>query len=38
LERMRNASVDVLPVVSRGNIHELCGAISQMQILREFGV
>ena len=38
LERMRNANVDVLPVVSRANIHELCGAISQVQILREFGV
>lgn len=38
LERMRSANVDVLPVVSRANIHELCGAISQMQILREFGV
>lgn len=38
LERMRNANVDVLPVVSRANIHELCGAITQTQILHEFGV
>ncbi len=38
LERMRNAKVDVLPVVSRANIRELCGIISQKQILREYGV
>jgi chloride channel protein, CIC family len=38
LERMRNANVDVLPVVSRANIRELCGVISQKQILREYGV
>ncbi len=38
LERMRNANVDVLPVVSRANIRELCGAITQTQILHEFGV
>lgn len=38
LERMRKANVDVLPVVSRANIHELCGAISQAQILHEYGV
>lgn len=38
LERMRNANVDVLPVVSRANIHELCGAISQASILHEYGV
>jgi CIC family chloride channel protein len=38
LERMRNANVDALPVVSRANIRELCGVISQKQILREYGV
>jgi chloride channel protein, CIC family len=38
LERMRNANVDVLPVVSRANIRELCGVISQKQILQEYGV
>jgi CBS domain-containing protein len=38
LERMRNANVDVLPVVSRANIRELCGVITQKQILREYGV
>ncbi len=38
LERMRNAHVDLLPVVSRANIHEICGVISQKQILQEYGV
>jgi CIC family chloride channel protein len=38
LERMRNANVDVLPVVSRANIRELRGIITQKQILREYGV
>jgi CIC family chloride channel protein len=38
LERMRNANVDMLPVVSRANIHELLGAITRMQILREYGI
>jgi chloride channel protein, CIC family len=38
LERMRNAHVDVLPVVSRANIHEFCGAISLNQILKAYGV
>jgi CIC family chloride channel protein len=38
LERMRNGNVDALPVVSRANIHELCGVITRKQILREYGV
>jgi chloride channel protein, CIC family len=38
LERMRNANVDLLPVVSRANIHEICGVIGQKQILQEYGV
>ena len=38
LERMRNASVDVLPVVSRANIHEICGMIGLAQIFQEYGV
>jgi len=38
LERMRNANVDALPVVSRANIREICGVITQAEILREYGV
>jgi predicted transcriptional regulator len=38
LEHMRNANVDVLPVVSRANIHEICGAITLTQILTGYGV
>lgn len=38
LERMREANVDVLPVVSRADIHELCGAITLSQILTGYGV
>jgi CIC family chloride channel protein len=33
LERMRHANVDVLPVVSRANIHEISGVITITQIL-----
>ncbi len=38
LEHMRNANIDVLPVVSRANIHEICGAITLTQILTGYGV
>jgi chloride channel protein, CIC family len=38
LERMRNANVDVLPVVSRASIHEICGVITLTEILLEYGV
>ena len=38
LERMRHANVDVLPVVSRADIHEICGVITLAQILTGYGV
>ena len=38
LERMRHANVDVLPVVSRANIHEILGVITLAQILTGYGV
>ena len=39
LERMRDGNVDVLPVVSRASIQELCGVItSTAGILEEFGI
>ena len=38
LERMRDANVDVLPVVSRADIHEICGVIILTQILTGHGV
>ena len=38
LERMRDGNVDVLPVVSRASIQELCGVITLTRILEEFGI
>jgi len=38
LERMRDGNVDVLPVVSRASIHEICGTITLTRILEEYGV
>jgi CIC family chloride channel protein len=38
LERMREGGVDVVPVVSRANIHEICGFIGLREILAEYGV
>ncbi len=38
LERMRNSAVDVLPVVSRADIHQLQGVITLGQILAIYGV
>jgi CIC family chloride channel protein len=38
LERMRNANVDLLPVVSRASIHEICGVISLAAILNAYGI
>jgi chloride channel protein, CIC family len=38
LERMRDGNVDVLPVVSRASIYEMCGVVTLTQILEEFGI
>jgi CIC family chloride channel protein len=38
LERMREGGVDMLPVVSRANIREICGAIGLKEILQAYGV
>jgi CIC family chloride channel protein len=38
LERMREGGVDVLPVVSRASIHEICGVIGLREILEAYGV
>jgi CIC family chloride channel protein len=38
LERMREGGVDVLPVVSRANIHEISGVIGLKEILESYGV
>ena len=38
LERMREGGVDVLPVVSRASIHEICGVIRLREILAAYGV
>jgi CBS domain-containing protein len=38
LERMREGGVDVLPVVSRASIHEICGVIGLREILAAYGV
>ncbi len=38
LERMRDGNVDVLPVVSRADIYEMCGVITLTRILEEFGI
>ena len=38
LERMRTNGVDVLPVVSRADIHELLGVVGLREILEAYGV
>jgi CIC family chloride channel protein len=38
LERMREGGVDVLPVVSRASIDEICGVIGLREILQAYGV
>ncbi len=38
LERMGKDSVDVLPVVSRSNIHQMYGVVSLAEILKAYGV
>jgi CIC family chloride channel protein len=38
LERMREGGADVLPVVSRASIHEICGVIGLREILGAYGV
>jgi CIC family chloride channel protein len=38
LERMRDGNVDVLPVVSRASIYEMCGVVTLTRILEEFGI
>jgi CIC family chloride channel protein len=38
LERMREGGVDVLPVVSRADIHEISGVIGLREILQAYGV
>jgi chloride channel protein, CIC family len=38
LERMRESGADVLPVVSRAGIHEICGVIGLKEILESYGV
>ena len=38
LERMGKAGYDLLPVVSRANVHEMEGVCSLLDVLRAFGV
>jgi predicted transcriptional regulator len=38
LERMGTAKLDVLPVVSRADIHELLGLVALPDVLNAFGV
>jgi CBS domain-containing protein len=38
LERMGSTGYDLLPVVSRANIHEMEGVCSLLDVLRAFGV
>jgi CIC family chloride channel protein len=38
LERMGSTGYDLLPVVSRANIHELEGVVSLLDVLKAFGV
>jgi CIC family chloride channel protein len=38
LQRMRDLHLDVLPVVSRGNVRELLGVIALPDILRAYGI
>ena len=38
LERMGETGFDVLPVVSRANLHELEGVVGLLDVLRAFGV
>jgi CIC family chloride channel protein len=38
LERMGSTGFDLLPVVSRANIHELEGVVSLLDVLKAFGV
>jgi len=38
LERMGETGYDVLPVVSRANVHELEGVVGLLDVLRAFGV
>ena len=38
LERMGSTGYDLLPVVSRANIHELEGVVTLLDVLRAFGV
>jgi len=38
LERMGETGFDVLPVVSRANVHELEGVVGLLDVLRAFGV
>jgi CBS domain-containing protein len=38
LERMREGSVDVVPVVSRANIHQMYGVVSLKDVLATYGV
>ena len=38
LERMGTAKLDLLPVVGRGNVHELLGVITLAEVLDAYGV
>lgn len=38
LERMRDAGIDALPVVSRGDIREILGVVTLARILKTYGV
>jgi CBS domain-containing protein len=38
LERMGAAKLDVLPVVSRANVHHLMGVVVLLDILNSYGV
>jgi CBS domain-containing protein len=38
LERMGAAKLDVLPVVSRANVHHLMGVVTLQDVLNSYGV
>ncbi|HEX8765003.1 MAG TPA: CBS domain-containing protein, partial [Candidatus Acidoferrum sp.] len=38
LERMGTSRLDLLPVVSRGNVHQLRGVVTRADVLAQFGV
>jgi CIC family chloride channel protein len=38
LERMGSNQIDLLPVVSRANVHELVGIVTLQDVLDSYGV